>query len=115
MSACWHCGRDDDELKHATAELEHMTKLHAQAERAMHSAYEASQAFEALAQKYFDAKEPLECVADAARDLIKRIDEGGCYAIDDVCRQIDGLRRALVNSPVDPEVAALMERGEASS
>jgi hypothetical protein len=76
----------------------------------MHSANESSKAFEALAARHFDAKEPLELVADAARELIKRIDEGGCYAIDDVGRQIDSLRRALAGAPVDPEVAAFMER-----
>lgn len=50
--------------------LELEIKLHELAQRAMRSANQTSKDFEALAVAYFDAKEPLEAIAEAARAYV---------------------------------------------
>lgn len=94
------------------ADLEHERKLHALAERAMRSANEASKGFEALAQRHFDAKEPLEQVADAARAFVEAQDPlaGGDFAGD----KFEDLKRALAAAPIDPAVAALTAAADAA-
>lgn len=68
----------------ALDEVERLTKLHALAEQAMRSANEASNGFEEQAQRYFEEKEPLEVVADAARSFVDRQKQlsGGDFAAD---------------------------------
>src|SRR6185295_16924283 len=64
-----------DEIRELRAALVRATKLYALAERAMRSANQASRDFEALAMEHFDAKEPLEMVADAARAFVSVQDQ----------------------------------------
>lgn len=62
---------DHGERDALIADLSRMTRLHELAQRAMLSANQTSRDIAELATAYFDAKEPLEVVADAARGLRK--------------------------------------------
>jgi hypothetical protein len=95
-----------DEIRELRAALDRATNLHTLAERAMRSANQASRDFEALAMEHFDAKEPLEVVANAARAFVAVQDQLACgdFAGD----KFEDLKRALDAAPQDPRVAALI-------
>lgn len=118
----WRARVADDRTVARVRELEsqlaHMTKLHRLSERAMNSAVDSSKAFEALSMKYFDAKEPLERIADAAHDLMRLVsmdvpedvlkwirDDIGYNAI---AYRVSALRDALANRKVDAEAEAFL-------
>ncbi len=108
----WRATESDLALNHrradeAEAEVERLTKLKALAESGLHSAHDATKALVALADRYFEAKEPLEVVADAARALVAAFDRDA-FELPPVLEGIRGLRRALAGAPIPPEVAKLM-------
>jgi hypothetical protein len=61
---------DAERIRSLESRLAHMSKLHELAERAMRTAYEAQDQFKQLALRYFDEREPLERLADAARAFV---------------------------------------------
>ena len=97
-------------VRELEAKLVKIAKENVLAERAMRSAVSSSKAFEQLAMRYFDAKDPLERIADAAVDLLRLLGDGcGGRPVDGrLAFRAAALRDALALRKEDADAAAML-------